>query len=95
MGNKHKHSDLYVSEFFGEQKFCNKKNCKGLMIPVLTRYEDHGPINYEYECVYCGKIIKDRVQAEKRRLAYEERKKNRNKNWNNNNNQYNNSRNRT
>lgn len=38
---------------------CPKRNCKGTMAKVLSRYEDHGPLHNEWECVMCQKVLKD------------------------------------
>ena len=56
---------------------CSRPNCRGTMILVLTRYEDHGPLNKEYECTSCGKVKKDPVYSQQRREQYEARKKSR------------------
>ncbi len=56
---------------------CPRPNCRGTMILVLTRYEDHGPLNKEYECTSCSKVRKDPIFAEQRRREYENRKKQR------------------
>lgn len=43
----------------GSFKKCPKKQCKGTLISVLTRYENNGTINYEQECSECSKVIRD------------------------------------
>lgn len=41
------------------KKRCPKKSCKGILVEVWSRYKANGPINIEFECTECGKVIKD------------------------------------
>lgn len=52
-------SAQYILNELELSKFCPKKNCGALMIKVLVSYRKYGPINYEFECPSCNKIIKD------------------------------------
>jgi hypothetical protein len=76
--NKHQHSLDFLQELFQEDKLvlkCPRTNCRGTMIKVLARYDDHGPLNNEFECTSCGKVRKDRFYADERRKKYDERRK--------------------
>jgi DNA-directed RNA polymerase subunit N (RpoN/RPB10) len=63
--NKHRSNHLnslsvnYMLDELGPRKSCPRRGCKGQCIQVLVRYKPYGPINYEHECVVCGKVIKD------------------------------------
>lgn len=75
--NKHQHSIEFISEVLGAPVPCVRKSCKGIMIPVLARYENGGPLNHELECTSCGKVRKDPLFAQQRREQYEARHKQR------------------
>jgi hypothetical protein len=66
-------SATYTQELLGPRGKCPRKQCKGRLVPVLSQYKKQGPINQEFECTDCEKIIRDpRFKAER-----EERWKNR------------------
>lgn len=81
--SKAKHSvySTYLTDILGAFKKCPKRQCKGTMIPVLSRYENNGTINHEQECSSCAKVIKDpRFKRDRNRRW--ERKPSRGKNEN-------------
>ena len=53
------HSVNFVKYELELNKQCLKRSCKGTCVEVLVSYSDQGPINHEYECTTCGKVIKD------------------------------------
>lgn len=73
--NKHTKSHEYLREELQANYPCPRNNCRGTMVLVFTRYEDHGPLNKEFECTCCGKIKKDSYYADQRRAQYESRRK--------------------
>ena len=68
----------YMKEELGHKTKCPRKGCRGCMIEVLVRYEDHGPINFEKECTECGKVLKDPRFKRERERRWQQRTGNEN-----------------
>ena len=59
--SRSKHGDVtesYLADLLKTTKKCPRRRCKGVMIEVLVRYTDRGPLFKEHECVSCGKVIR-------------------------------------
>lgn len=65
----------YMKFELGGHKPCPRRSCKGMCVPVIVRYLDHGPINHEFECTICGKVIKDPAFKKERERRWNKRKK--------------------
>jgi hypothetical protein len=79
--NRHQHNRInsislnFMNELFPNRKKCPRKSCKGIMVEVLSRYFNQGPINYEQECTMCGKVIKDPKFKQEREANWKKKKK--------------------
>ena len=70
MSNKHTHCTNFITDFLEDKPSCSHRGCKGTLVKVYVRYEDHGPIIEELECSTCGKIAKRQKFRPKQRRRY-------------------------
>jgi len=52
---------------------CPRKSCGGTLVNVWVQYDNKGPVNFEQECTFCGKTVRD-PQYQKNKLFISERK---------------------
>lgn len=56
--NEFLHTLDFMNTELGPWEYCPRHGCKGTLIIVRVRYQDHGPLIKEKVCTTCGKVVK-------------------------------------